>query len=355
MSPKLSYIKTYLREANLRLYYVIFSWLGCLFCCYLKSSQIIYLIIKPTLNKSGAVFPSQPVAPAESLNHLKNGVTSLSSMLSEPFNLFVTPRTFSAYDESTRNLDQPDKSLFSYETRVERLVSKVKHKQPFAELDKLSPQDTGGQPLPDDRTAETSPYKSEICHPDGTYDFIYTNVTEAFYATLETAIIFSIVFTLPVLIYQLWSFLMPSRYHRERIHFNKVSLQLLLYVTFFLWLIIWCLLPHICQFLHLFAVQRGVLRITNQARIAPYLSWVFTTVLTLFMASCTPVYIYFSLKKGWLSKNFLIENRRTMAYLLIIFAALISPPDLWSQLIISLCLFVFLECVIWLYLYKTKD
>ena len=312
-----SYIKTYVREAYLRLAYVLFSWLLSLFCCYLKSTQIIYLIIKFTLS-SAAISQAQLTQESHATLDKKNPLY--------------------------------EKSLFTYQPAVSQQNSPGKGhgqlRQFFAEFANLK-HTQGGELQAKDEITEAS----ATCPA---YDFIYTNVTEAFYAALEAAITFSMIFTLPLLIYQSWCFLMPSRYYRERIYFNKCTRQLLLYVTFFLWLIIWWLLPHISEFLHLFAVQRGRLEIKNQARIAPYLSWVFSLVLTLTMASLTPLSIYLSLKKGWLSKSFLIENRRTTAYFLLIFAAAVSPPDLGSQLTISFCLFVFFECVIWFYLYDIK-
>ena len=326
MSYKKSYIKTYVREANLRLYYLIFSWFVCLFCCYLKSAQIIYVIIKPTLT-SHLNFKLK--SPAETHNH--------------------SAAEAAAHHKTAKIYEINGKPLFTCQPQAQgdKLALKDVHlssgstEAPLKQVEAYL--------LPHDTILEQS---KSFSGPDAT--FIYTNVTEAFYATLEAIITLSIVFTFPILIYQLWCFLMPSRYSRERLHFNKCTLQLLFYVTFFLWLIIWCLLPQICQFLHLFAVKQGALEITNQARIAPYLSWVLSTVLTLLLASFTPVCLYFCLKMGWLSKGFLVENRRTTAYLLLILSALISPPDLWSQLTLSLCLFVFFECAMWLYLYKAR-
>ena len=316
-----SYLKTYVREAKLRLCYIILSWLLCLCACYLKSSQIIYLIIKPTFQR---------------VNY-----TQVQT-------LHPNPGDCTAY--------QPEIDLKNESPKQDYISHKAHVSQGDDTLDclhNLSPLEDS-VPEIKDHNHLVMPDLSSWNNDGLRYDFIYTNVSEAFYATLEAVITFSMAFTLPLVVYHLWCFLMPSRYHRERLHFNKRTMQSLVYVLFFLWLITHVLLPHICQFLHLFAVHRGKLQITNQARIAPYLTWVRSTVLRLLLASGTPVCIYLCLNYGIFRLNFLIKNRRITTYLLISLAAILSPPDLWSQLSLSFCLFVFFECVIWLYLYKIR-
>ena len=184
------------------------------------------------------------------------------------------------------------------------------------------------------------------------YDFIYTNVTEAFYATLGACIAFSVLFCLPFLVYQSWCFLIPSRYHRERIAYRKLSFWVFTYTILVFLLILFFFLPQICQFLHVFGAQKGKLHITNQARIGPYLDWLFTTLFTLLCLSFTPLCCYLCLKANFFNLKWLVSSRKTTFFLLLIGGALLSPPDLWSQLGVTLCLFISFECVIWLYLYK---
>ena len=185
------------------------------------------------------------------------------------------------------------------------------------------------------------------------YDFIYTNVTEAFYATLGACIAFSVLFCLPFFVYQSWCFLIPSRYHRERIAYGKLSFWVFTYTILVFSLILFLLLPQICQFLQVFGSQQGKLHITNQARIGPYLNWLFTTLFTLLGLSFIPLCCYLCLKANLFNVKRLISSRKTTFYLLLIAGALLSPPDLWSQLGVTFCLFVSFELVIWLYLYKS--
>ena len=334
MNLKESYIKTYVREANLRLYYIIFSWLLCLCTCYLKSSQIIYLIIKPTFQKQKVDNKLKKTATfgghrlAQSLPYHKNGTGYLLEM-----------------DLKNEN---PKRDYIGHKIQVSKDSDNC--------LDLLHNGTAFQHSAPEINKPNhlSMPDLSSLNGDYLRYDFIYTNVSEAFLATLEAVITFSIAFTLPIFVYHLWCFLMPSRYHRERINFNKGMCKSLVYILFFLWLITQLLLPQICQFLHLFAVDRGKLQITNQARIAPYLTWVSSTVIRLLLASGTPVCIYLCLKYGIFKLNFLIKNRRITTYILISLAAILSPPDFWSQLSLSFCLFIFFESVIWLYLHNIR-
>lgn len=184
-------------------------------------------------------------------------------------------------------------------------------------------------------------------------DFIYTNVSEAFYATLSACFICSTVAIIPLIVYQGWCFLMPSRYQRERALWNKRILAAGAYTTTIMWLMVAFLFPRIYTFFHLFAVSSDVLHITLEARIAPYLSWIFLTGFLFLLLTWCPVVIYMALKNNILSIHYLLKNRRTTLYLILICAAFVSPPDIWSQFALTLFAYAFFECVMWYYLYTT--
>ena len=185
-------------------------------------------------------------------------------------------------------------------------------------------------------------------------DFIYTNVSEAFYATLSACFITSTVAIIPLVIYQGWCFLIPSRYRRERVLWNKRILATTAYAATIMWLLVTLLLPRVYGFLHLFAVSSGVLRITLEARIAPYLTWIFSTLFLFLLLAISPLVIYMALKNNTISAHFLLKNRRTTLYLICISAALVSPPDIWSQFVLTGFVYAFFEGVVWYYLYTLQ-
>ena len=185
-------------------------------------------------------------------------------------------------------------------------------------------------------------------------NFIYTNISEAFYATLTACFITSTTVIIPLIIYHGWCFLMPSRYQRERTLWNKRILATSAYITTIMWLLVALLLPRIHAFLHLFAVSSGVLHITLEARIAPYLTWIFLTLFLFLLLALSPLAIYITLKNDVISAHSLLKNRRSTLYLILICAALVSPPDIWSQFALTGFIYTFFECVMWYYLYTIQ-
>ena len=185
-------------------------------------------------------------------------------------------------------------------------------------------------------------------------DFIYTNISEAFYATLSACFVCSTVVIIPFAIYQGWCFLMPSRYQQERALWNLRILAVIIYTTTIMWLMVGFLLPRIYTFLHLFAVSDGVLRITLEARIAPYLTWIFLTCILFLLLTACPMVIYFTLKNNIISVHYLLKNRRSTYYLILISVAFVSPPDIWSQFVFTAFIYAFFECVMWYYLYTLQ-
>ena len=304
-----THIKTHTAEAFLRLRYLISSLLITFTVCYFKSTQIIYIILGPSL--------AIGLAPVK--NHTTGHIAG------------TVPLT-------------------------DTIICKFEEWFPFFLKDKVSCAEFSKNTITQSFTAlpmdreNTEHSLMSVNFLDS--NFIYTNVTEAFYATLEASICFTVLAILPLCSYQIWCFLMPSRYHRERRQVLQNLVSGVIYTVTSLAAISLWLVPLICQFLHHFSVETGKLQILNQLRIGPYLSWILTTEITLFLATLSPICVYLGLKSQWLTPNFVVRNRRNTIYCLLLAAAFLSPPDFSSQLTITFCLFIFFESAVWFYLYK---
>jgi sec-independent protein translocase protein TatC len=162
---------------------------------------------------------------------------------------------------------------------------------------------------------------------------IGTAVTEAFFTKLEVAFIAAIFLSLPVSLWQAWRFVAPGLYANEKRHARGFAL----YGTLFFFLGAGLCYALILTPSYGFLLERyEALQVRPALKIGEYLS--FTARLLLASGICfeMPVAAYYATRAG------LVDHRRLWrsfpyALLAILFlAALLTPPDLVSQALLSL-------------------
>ena len=107
--------------------------------------------------------------------------------------------------------------------------------------------------------------------------FIWTHVTEGLYAALSVSLMYTVLFSLPQLLYQLYSFFMPSCYQQERKNVNITLFfaALLLFLSIYGGFAI--VLPKIFSFLQQFQYESRSMEIKLQP--VSGLQWVFFLML----------------------------------------------------------------------------
>jgi sec-independent protein translocase protein TatC len=88
--------------------------------------------------------------------------------------------------------------------------------------------------------------------------------------------------------------------------------------------------------------------VVNQINIKSYISMVTSIVLSGGIAFELPIVIYFLSKIGLLTPKFLRKYRRHSYIVLLIIAAIITPPDVLSQTIVSIPLILLYEISIFI-------
>ena len=138
--------------------------------------------------------------------------------------------------------------------------------------------------------------------------FIFTQVTEGFYATLELSLICSLCLCAPLMIYQIYSFFIPSCYRGEREKINFIFFFILIFFLLSLFIAYTFVLPKICAFLRQFQYESTSLEIKLQARIGPAIGWSSTTFLLTALFFQAPVFFYAFAPMGGDKKNYLREK-----------------------------------------------
>ena len=166
---------------------------------------------------------------------------------------------------------------------------------------------------------------------------IGTAVTEAFFTKMKVAFVASIIVALPVLLWQSWQFVAPGLYEHEKRHTRAFvacgSLFFLAGVAFCYFVVI----EHGLGFL-----LRRYEKIQVQPLIAvgDYLSQVSRLALAFGVMFELPVAAFFLARVGLIDHQFLIKQSRYALLAIAILAAILTPPDLVSQvlLMVPLCL-----------------
>lgn len=174
----------------------------------------------------------------------------------------------------------------------------------------------------------------------GTGDtLIYTNLPEAFFTFLKAAFLSGILLSSPIIIYQFWMFIAPGLYHKER--------RLLLPIIFLssLFFIGGALFGYYIVFPWGFKFFLGFASETIKPlpSMKEYLSFSSKMLIAFGLVFELPLVLTFLAKLGIVSVAFLKKQRKYALLLFFTGAAILTPPDVVTQIMMALPLMVLYE------------
>ncbi len=171
-------------------------------------------------------------------------------------------------------------------------------------------------------------------------DYQSTEVTGQFMTSLVVSILGGVIVAFPFIFYQLWSFVKPGLKQNELKQVKGiigfVSLMFFIGISFGYFVIA----PLTVQFFGTWTMSE---KVDNNFRIANYISVVSSTVFFTGLLFLLPVVILIFSKLGILSSAWLKRYRRHAFVAILILAAIITPPDLLSQIVVSVPIILLYE------------
>jgi sec-independent protein translocase protein TatC len=158
----------------------------------------------------------------------------------------------------------------------------------------------------------------------------YTQLTAPFFLYMKVAAFAGLFFASPVIMLQVWLFIAPGLYPRERrwaAPFIIVSTLFFLLGGYFGYRVV---LPIACGFF----VQVGE-NFQNVITIDAYFGFAFKVVLGLAIVFQTPILIFFLSKLGLVTPGFLMRKFKYAVLIMFIIAATITPPDVVTQVVLA--------------------
>lgn len=173
--------------------------------------------------------------------------------------------------------------------------------------------------------------------------FIATNLPEVFLCLIKFSVYLALYFTFPLILIQLWLFLIPALYNYEYKIVKKFLITSFLFYTVSNIAIYKILLPYCWKFFSGFELnyERNAISVCLETRLHEYLNF-FTEIffsLNIILSLCLIISL-FLLK---FPINFLTQIRKIIYFLSFILATVLTPPDITSQIFIGINLIVIYE------------
>jgi len=198
----------------------------------------------------------------------------------------------------------------------------------------------------------------EVSQNNQNRKLIYTSPTEAFMTYLKLSFYSSLFFSFPIFFAELYLFLSPALYKNE-----KKNILLTIFFSSFLFLFgaIFCyffILPMALKFFSSFenltSIQDSTLPILLETKISDYLNFTINLLFGFGIAFLSPILLLFLIKGGDVKVKDLRSKRRYWIVIIFILSAILTPPDILSQISLAILLIILFEIVILLGKYFNK-
>lgn len=166
--------------------------------------------------------------------------------------------------------------------------------------------------------------------PEGSHA-IYTTLPEGFFTRMHIAFVAGVFVSSPVIFYQIWSFIAPGLYDEEKRHIVPVAFMS---AVFFISGGAFCyfvVFPNAFSFFVSYATDT----IVAMPKVSDYLSFVLKLILAFGLVFEMPLFAFFLARMGIVTADLMRKVRRYAILGIFIVAAVLSPPDVVSQLLMA--------------------
>ena len=171
-------------------------------------------------------------------------------------------------------------------------------------------------------------------------EMIATDLSSQFMTHITTSIYLGVLGASPYLLYELFRFISPALYENER----KYSVQVagIIYMLFILGVLMsyFVLFPISFRFLGTYSVSE---KVVSNITLDSYISTFTSLTLVMGLVFQLPVIAFFLGKLGFVSSKILSSYRKHSFIIIMIVAAIITPPDLMTLILVTMPLYLLYE------------
>lgn len=184
-----------------------------------------------------------------------------------------------------------------------------------------------------------------LCFKDFSLNIVNLSMSGQFMTHMYISVAAGLVLAVPYVLWEIWRFVKPALKLKERKYSGGavvvMSLLFLIGILFSYFLIV----PLTLNFLGSYTVSDMV---QNQISLKSYLSTVVSLTFATGLVFELPVFVYFFSRIGLLTPSFMRKSRKYALVIILIIAAIITPPDVFSQTMVAIPLYGLYEISIFI-------
>jgi sec-independent protein translocase protein TatC len=191
--------------------------------------------------------------------------------------------------------------------------------------------------------ANTYDLDKSFCITDIPFKIQSRTMDGQFTTDIWTSITAGLILAFPFILWEFWKFISPALYDNEKK--NAVAFIVSTSLLFFLGVLFgyYLIMPLSINFLANYKISEVV---ENNIDLDSYLSLVKTTVISCGLVFELPIIIFFLAKIGLVTADFLRKYRRYAYVIILILAAVVTPPDVVSQMTVTIPMVILFEASI---------
>lgn len=179
-----------------------------------------------------------------------------------------------------------------------------------------------------------------LCIDSTPLEIINIQMSGQFLVHIYVSLMVALVVAFPYLLWEIWSFIRPAllpkeeKYSKGVVFFSTVLFIIGMTFSYFL------VVPLTINFFSSYQVSETV---ENTITLSSYISTVVSLTLATGIIFELPIIVFFLTKVGILTPAFMKKNRKYVFVLLLTLSAIITPPDVFSQVLVTIPLMLLYE------------
>ncbi len=188
-------------------------------------------------------------------------------------------------------------------------------------------------------------YDSDFCADELPFTIQSRLMSGQFSAHIWTSIWAGFIVGFPYVLYEMWKFISPGLYEKERR--NSRGFIVVASLLFFMGALFgyYVVAPLSINFLGTYQVSAEV---TNEFDLSSYVASVRTSVIACGLIFELPIIVYFLTKVGLVTPEILKKYRKISLVVVLILSAVITPPDVTSQIVVAVPILILYQVSIFI-------